>query len=194
MLYKGRHQIQRQEKSITFSVSEKPLAKVSDYVFERYQTQELKEYVIRTDKDTPNRVHNPNGFVNAVVEAYNGHHHLILRPDDVWLAIMIQFGAYVENESETLRDKFVSHQGQKELKVVGGGNLFTANYDALCLSMSQQIAANIKDPSVRDWVIPAFSTTKPVDQVVGAIVLMAAMKKYFAFKMELCCGGKPNNC
>lgn len=33
----------------------------------------------------------PNGFVNTVVDAYNRHHHLVLRPDDVWMAILSQF-------------------------------------------------------------------------------------------------------
>ena len=32
-----------------------------------------------------------NGFVDAVLAAYNQHHHLILRPDDVWIAILAQF-------------------------------------------------------------------------------------------------------
>ena len=49
-----------------------------------------------------------NGFVNTVITAYNGHHHLvfksvnllhvslifidaIIRPDDVWIAILGQF-------------------------------------------------------------------------------------------------------
>ena len=31
-----------------------------------------------------------NGFVNSVTQAYNGHQHLILRPDDVWIAVLGQ--------------------------------------------------------------------------------------------------------
>ncbi|KAK4169275.1 hypothetical protein QBC43DRAFT_354539 [Cladorrhinum sp. PSN259] len=31
-----------------------------------------------------------NGLVHSVVEAYNNHHNLILRPDDIWLAILTQ--------------------------------------------------------------------------------------------------------
>ena len=43
------------------------------------------------------------------------------------------------------------------------------------------------DPSVRDWVVPDFSTTNPVDRVVGSIALMAAMKSYFDYKICLEC-------
>jgi len=32
-----------------------------------------------------------NGFVTTLIEAYNNHHHLVLRPDDVWIAILGQF-------------------------------------------------------------------------------------------------------
>lgn len=27
-----------------------------------------------------------NGFVHAAIQAYNGHHHLRIRPEDVWFA------------------------------------------------------------------------------------------------------------
>ena len=29
-----------------------------------------------------------NGFVDTVVEAYSRHHALVIRPDDVWIAIL----------------------------------------------------------------------------------------------------------
>ena len=32
-----------------------------------------------------------NGFVHTIIEAYNQHHHLVLRPDDVWIAALGQF-------------------------------------------------------------------------------------------------------
>jgi len=32
-----------------------------------------------------------NGFVDTVIQAYSEHHHLVLRPDDVWIAILCQF-------------------------------------------------------------------------------------------------------
>ncbi|KAG8797798.1 hypothetical protein FRB91_008370, partial [Serendipita sp. 411] len=51
-----------------------------------------------------------NGFVDAVVEAYNNHHHLIIRPDDVWCAILSQFNLYVNANAEELRSKFVAHE------------------------------------------------------------------------------------
>ena len=122
------------------------------------------------------------------MEAYSNHNHLIIRPDDVWLAIMTQFSAYIEANSESLRDRFVEHKGQKGLNVKTDGTLFTANYPDLCKRMTEQIGNNMKDPTIKDWVIPNFSTTTHTDKVVGAIVLMASMKSYFSYKFTLCCG------
>ncbi|EGO21327.1 hypothetical protein SERLADRAFT_476365 [Serpula lacrymans var. lacrymans S7.9] len=46
-----------------------------------------------------------NGFVHTVMEAYNRHRALIIRPDDVWLAILIQFSLYVNGNAELLGKK-----------------------------------------------------------------------------------------
>ncbi len=40
-----------------------------------------------------------NGFVYACLEAYNMHHRLVLRPDDVWLAILMQQSIYVNTHA-----------------------------------------------------------------------------------------------
>ncbi len=72
--------------------------------------------------------------------------------------------------------------------VKGFGLLRTANYAHMTEAMGYQIASNIKDPSVREWVIPNFSTTTATDQVVGAAILMASMQKFFDYKFEIECG------
>ncbi|OQR96725.1 CDP-alcohol phosphatidyltransferase [Thraustotheca clavata] len=129
-----------------------------------------------------------NGFVNGVVDAYNQHLNLIIRPDDVWLAIMTQFGLYVNGNAEVLRSKFVQHEGKKELEVVTGGTLHTVDFGALAIQMVDQMNANLNDPTLGEWILPGFSTTTVHDTIVGSIVMMASMKKYFSYKMSLRCG------
>lgn len=136
----------------------------------------------------PNRIPKSNGFVNTICDAYNQHYNLVLRPDDVWLAILCQFSNYVQPNAEFLRDKFVSHEGKKQLTVCTMGTLRNANYSLLSKMMSEQIGQNIKDPSVKDWVIPRFTTTTDNDVVCGSIVLMATTQAYFAYRFHLCCG------
>jgi len=173
---------------ITFKVAKHEPAPFTS-LDKKDRVQEKKYDIIAGNLNgVANRVPNQNGFVGAVREAYNNHRSLVLRPDDVWLATMIQFSFYLEKYAETLRKKFVDHEGQKELEVRIPGTLYTANYEYLATEMSSQIAANIKDPSVRDWVLPDFTTTELADKVVGSVVLMASMKKFFAYKFGLSCG------
>ncbi len=63
------------------------------------------------DNDLPPILPNtPNGFVKSVVDAYNKHHHRVIRPDDIGLAIMTQFSSYVGARAEELRKYFVAHE------------------------------------------------------------------------------------
>lgn len=54
--------------------------------------------------------------------------------------------------------------------------------------MTKMIAENIKDPSLREWVLPCFTTTTKIDQSVAAILLMSTLQKYFVYSSGVCCG------
>ena len=71
------------------------------------------------------------GLVGTVIEAYNNHHNLQLRPDDIWIAILTQFCSYVNGRAEKLRSKFVCHEGKKTLEVSGFGTIYTIDFGQL---------------------------------------------------------------
>lgn len=129
-----------------------------------------------------------NGFVEAVIEAYNNHRGLIVRPDDVWLAIMTQFSFFVNGNSEALRKVFVSHEGKRELVIESGGNRYNMDTASMVHRMTALVQEQIADPFLLDWVIPNFTTTTPVDKTTCAIVMMGVMKNFFAYKFSLRCG------
>ncbi|EQC34362.1 hypothetical protein SDRG_08133 [Saprolegnia diclina VS20] len=129
-----------------------------------------------------------SGFVRGVIEAYNNHHDLVLRPDDIWLAISIQFGLYVDGNAEELRSSLVKHESKKELTVTTAGSLYSVDFGALSRQMVDKMDEHLVDPSLKHWVLPSFSTTTDHDVIVGSVVLMATMKKYFGFKICLGCG------
>jgi hypothetical protein len=129
-----------------------------------------------------------NSFVYALYRSYSSEHNLILRPEDVWLAIVTQFSFYVNANSEQLRSKFVDFDGKKELIVYGSGTIRTVDHGKFMKSFATQISENIKDPSIREWVVPSFTTTTDNDKIVASSLLMATMKKYFDFKCVLECG------
>lgn len=130
-----------------------------------------------------------NGLVSAIVEAYNGHHELVLRPDDVWQAVLTQFSFYVQAHAEQLRDRFVNFEGKKGLEIVAGGTLFTADFGNMAKRMvDEQIIENIRDPSVAEWLLPAFTTTAETDRIVASVSIMATLQAYFDHKFLLLCG------
>src|SRR5262249_10906954 len=92
------------------------------------------------------------------------------------------------NHAEELRSFFVAHEGQKELEVVGEGNIFTADFGAMAVLMTDLIAKNVNDPELRTWVFPNFSTTTNSDRVVAAVLMMGSLQKYFTYTMRTRCG------
>jgi len=131
-----------------------------------------------------------NGLVRTIVEAYSGHHALVLRPDDIWLCILTQFNLFVNGEgrAEQLRSVFVAHEGKKELIVYGGGNRYTVDYGAMAKRMTDLIEENVIDPTLRQWIIPNFTTTTPTDVVAASVVMMATLQAYFDYKFCTLCG------
>ncbi|KAN0019002.1 hypothetical protein ACTFIU_002204 [Dictyostelium citrinum] len=129
-----------------------------------------------------------NSFVYSAWESYNKHHHLVLRPDNIWMAILTQFLFYVNKNSEELREKFVDFDNKKTLKVYTRYPILEAPFDELTIEMSNEIQSNIKDPSIRDWIIPNFTTTTESDKVVFSIALMSTMKNYFDYVFHTDCG------
>jgi len=128
-----------------------------------------------------------NGFVGACITAYNEHYHLQIGPDEVWVTITSSLSRYITANAEKLRDVFVSHEGKMELEALGGGNIHSADYSSLIGQLSDQIDKNTKG-DIRNWIECSFSTTTPESKIVSKVVLMAAMKEYFSYKMSLMCG------
>ncbi|KAJ7219811.1 hypothetical protein B0H12DRAFT_1241420 [Mycena haematopus] len=128
----------------------------------------------------PALIPTPNGFVHTVISAYNHHHNLIIRPDDVWITILTQFNFFVNANAELLRASFVAHEGKKELTVRRQG----MDFAAMARQMVDLLATVVVDPTLRVWVMPDFSTTSVKDTTVGAIVMMSTLKAYFEYVFE----------
>ncbi|KAF7291754.1 CBM1 domain-containing protein [Mycena chlorophos] len=142
----------------------------------------------------------PSGLMSVVLEAYNNHHALALRPDDVWIAIMAQFSCFVSapDNAERLRAAFVSHSGTRDLVVRTDHLPLVASDDsdgtrlvdlaALSSELVTLVEKNVVDPDLRAWAIPDFSTTTATDQTIGAILLLSTLKSYFNYGGRSSCG------
>src|SRR5579872_4457129 len=129
-----------------------------------------------------------NGFVGTIFESYNGHHNLIIRPDDVWIAILIQFNRYVNANYEQLRKHFVNFDGQKELIVEQHATLHTNRFDSFAKMMVDKLSENIVDPNMTAWIIPNFTTTTETDRVAASIIMMSTLQSFFKYQSCLACG------
>ena len=129
-----------------------------------------------------------NGLVKGIFEAYSGHHHLILRPEDIWFAILSQFSFYVNAHAEELRSLFVAHEGQEEITVYAVGNIDSVDIGGLAIDLTHEMEKHIVDESLRTWIIPSFTTTTTTDLITASILMMGTMQAYFKYTMMLLCG------
>ena len=130
-----------------------------------------------------------NGFVHGAIWAYDNHHHLHIRPEDIWFAIISQLSFYINCHAEELRELFIAHKGKKELVVTfPTGTRYTVDFGVFADEMSRLVEENVVDPTLRQWVMPAFTTTTRQDNVIASILLMGVTQKYFDFKCHMSCG------
>jgi hypothetical protein len=100
-------------------------ASPSDY----RRCQRIIQTSLNTDLLQENHISpSENGFVWSACHAYNQHHHLTIRPEDVWFAILTQISFFINANAEDLRSFFVEHDGQKELEVIKYGILETVDF------------------------------------------------------------------
>ncbi|RPD75593.1 hypothetical protein L226DRAFT_612606 [Lentinus tigrinus ALCF2SS1-7] len=126
------------------------------------------------DEDLSRISPNSQGFVHAVLDAWGGHHHLRIRPDDVWTAILNQLNFYINAHAEGLRRYFVAHPGQEGLEL---GD-FGWDFAAFARQMSLEIRKHVVDSTLVEWILPDFTTTTLHDRAVCSIVMMASLKQY----------------
>ena len=133
-----------------------------------------------------------NGLVRTVFQAYTSHHHLVLRPEDIWIAILTQFSFHVNANAETLRHKFVAHDGKVGLILRQYfESLQSIDYGDMCNNMTKLIEDNITDPGLRTWIMPSWTTTTTDDVIVASICMMGTLQRYFEYVFDPCCCGIP---
>lgn len=129
-----------------------------------------------------------NGFLYACMDAYSNHNHLVLRAEDVWLAILCQLNFYINRHAEELRSFFVSHTGQRDLVIHSAAPLASADFDALAVRLAELMGKHLNDPSLLPWVLPDFTTTTPTDRAIASLLMMGAFREYFNANMWFLCG------
>ena len=156
-----------------------------DETFERCGSK-----VVASSFDPGDKVkYQDNGFVHTVLEAYNHHYDLVIRPDDVWISILCQLSCHINSHAKEVRKHFVSHEGKKKL-VILLQYIEPHQIDWVWFSrqMTNLMDEDMVDKDFKRWVMPAFSTTTKIDTDVTAMMMMAWMKSYYHFVGIRSCG------
>lgn len=131
----------------------------------------------------------PNGFVYSAYIAYGKHHHLTIRPDNVWFAILSQLGFYLGKHSKPkrLRYSMVLPAETKQITLAyrDGHSSGSRIYAYLAQKLNDEIFDEIRDPL---WATPSFTTTTETDRAVASVLLMGTMQQYFECDLVMLCG------
>ncbi|PFH56590.1 hypothetical protein XA68_16272 [Ophiocordyceps unilateralis] len=150
--------------------------------------------LLRTSYDTVHNASFENGevffssssFIRGAVEAWGQHQHLFLRPDEVWFEILTQLNAYMFKNAEKVRDIFVNHQGQENIRVAVWND--ESAVDNLVTGFAYELRHRVKTPWLADWVKPGFSTTTPEDELTANVLMMGLLQQFFSYTGVLLCG------
>ena len=132
---------------------------------------------------------NYNSFVASCSIAFEQHKRLILSPDIIWLSILQQLAIHINENAESLRNKFVEFEGKKSLVVYN--DTFVKgqpnNWENIFPDYTSQIKSFIGDENY-NTIMGEFSTTNAISKVAFEIAMMDCMKSYFDYGFCTCCG------
>eukprot|EP00727_Mastigamoeba_balamuthi_P000553 m51a1_g10495 hypothetical protein (400) ;mRNA; r:80178-81377 len=123
------------------------------------------------------------GLSSAIIAAYSYHRTLVLRPDDVWLAVAQGAAAHVTANEQAYRHLLVAHaEGKKMLNVTIEPGQWEQGVDKIVGLMREGAAL----PGVVEAFAGGFSTSDRATLTATSIVLIDALKSYFHYMMTSC--------
>jgi hypothetical protein len=123
-----------------------------------------------------------DSFIRGAIQAWGEHLHLVIRPEEVWFTILVQMNFYMNSHAEEIRHLFVDHEGQKLIYIED------KTWYRVLIRFKDEIQALVKVPWLKDWILPAFSTTTEQDIMTANVLMMGLTKAYFRFEGGIICG------
>ena len=120
-----------------------------------------------------------------ILEAWIYHHHVILRPDDIWFTILVQLNFYMTKRIGDLNvhNLFVDFKGKENI-TVGASTARDGSKQ-----FPGEIQKRVKTKWLREWIFPNFTTTvAETDHMVSGILMMVLVKSYLEFSIAVPCG------
>jgi Domain of unknown function (DUF4419) len=130
-----------------------------------------------------------NPLVEAVHLAFSRHLPLELSPDAIWLTIVQGFSHHVNEFSEALRGRLVTHQGQRDLEEQI--DKWGAKELAAAVSGFSRQIREATDPAIHDALVCDFTTTTAEVRTASEIAIMDTYSHYFRYTISMCICGIP---
>lgn len=196
--------ISKTDSSVTFAVDEGlpvPTAsrywtnnngdRIAKYLLKDYNAANSdRGYVASSFKDESFKTMRTDVLFHTIVKAYAEHRPLVLSPDMIWLNICQVFSHYVNEHADSLRSRFVAHDGKMSLVVQTKKDLLAeeADWAAVMDNFIKQIGENTKG-NIAETFISDFSTTGQAERIASGITLMDVTKSYFDYVViYIACG------
>jgi hypothetical protein len=128
-------------------------------------------------------------LLDTLYRAWNDHRPVVLSPDVVWLTLTGGLARHLQVHASEFRDRLVSHAGQEVLTaqrddfVAGSPD---NDWPAVFAELSEAVRAVIG--SAHELIVAEFSTTGPVERAASEVMLMSALRPYFASRVSSRCG------
>lgn len=123
-----------------------------------------------------------DSFLRGAIQAWGEHHHLVIRPDEVWFTILVQMNFYMGTHAEEIRHLFVDHEGKETIVVED------YTWRLVLERFQYEIQDRVKTDWLLDWIRPDFSTTTDSDRMTANVLMMGLMKQYFNYEGGIICG------
>lgn len=123
-----------------------------------------------------------DSFLRGAIQAWGEHHHLVVRPEEVWFTILVQMNFYMGTHAEEVRDLFVDHEDSETILVED----FT--WYLVLERFQYEIQDRVKTDWLLEWIRPNFSTTTDSDRMTANVLMMGLMKQYFDYEGGIICG------
>lgn len=139
----------------------------------------------------------PNTLISMLYCAYAKHMPVKLRPDDLWIQILCQFGLHVNNKSNFYEKIFADKESpdtntKTELVVYMGDisldEIQPSDLDKFVNRITTQLEKHVAHSDIIENFQCDFSTSNQITKITSKIALMHMVEKYFSYSMLFGCG------
>lgn len=135
-------------------------------------------------QDIYNYSHFGSALLDTFQDAYQEHRPIALDPDDLFFALLQSVSLFVNQNSETVRQEIVNHQGKKEILVESDVLL---PWPTVMDLFTRKARENMTDESKNKYSA-TFSTTNKYQKFSYDVVLMETTQNFFDFVYRTRCG------